>query len=414
MAESKSTSEAGWETPEETDTEIDFTKPPPSDEEMGWKPSDTFFATNLDALDLSVPLEKFNEGVMSKVWKMRLRAGWKEAPSRPAVLKKSCAQLVGLRDFDNFSVVYAKPPESHVYTKTGTTIILPSADDRYRDLPPDSLAETDTDVSQLLKVPYTFVDSKELVTSMLDVLPTSHSEQPQLSIDLEGLDLGKKKGEIHLVQLYDSFSHHLYIIDVCTLGPAAFSTPASDGKMTLRRILQSAWIFKLFCDVRSDSRALFQEFEIHLRGIKDIQNIELASRRDPTGRQWRRGLPRLIDRYADLSKEQMNEFQAYKNNGREICEKWGFVQFSVRPLRKDLTVYAANDVLYLPRIYSNLIKDMSSERSQSADAATQESILRTHCLDYDPDQSGMRMSAADWHCDYPDDHLPNANIFWEP
>ncbi|KAF7512893.1 hypothetical protein GJ744_011996 [Endocarpon pusillum] len=202
---------------------------------------------------------------------------------------------------------------------------------------------------------------------MLDMLPTSH--EPRLSIDLEGLDLGKKKGEIHLVQLYDSFCHHLYIIDVCTLGPAAFSTPASDGKMTLRKILESDWILKLICDVRSDARALFQEFKIHLHGIKDIQNIELASRRDPTERRWRKGLSRLIERYADLSTEQMNKSQAYKNNGRYLCQDYGFVQFSVRPLRKDLTVYAANDVLYLPRIYSNLIKDMSLERVRSADAS---------------------------------------------
>lgn len=396
--------------------EIDFSKPPPTDEEMGWKPSDTSFATNLDSLALSVPVEKekFDERVMSKEWTMALRSGWKEAPPRPPVLTKSCAQVVGLRDFNNFRAVYGKPPESHVYTQTGTTIVVPSADDRYRVLPPDSLAETGTDISQLLKVPYTFVDSKESVTSMLDMLPTFHSDQPQLSIDLEGLDLGKKKGEIYLIQIYDSFCNRLYIVDVCTLGAAAFFTPASDDKTTLRKILQSAWILKLFCDVRSDSRALFQEFEIHLRGIKDVQNIELASRRDPTGRQWRKGLSRLIDRYADLSDEQFSEFVTYKNNGREICEDWGFVQFSVRPLRKDLTVYAANDVLYLPRIYSNLTKDMSEERFRSADVATQNSILRTHCLEYEPDQSGKPMSAADWHCDYADDDLPNANIFWEP
>ena len=393
---------------------IDFTKPPPTDEEMGWESSNTFFEADPDSPDWSAPLEQFNDRVMSKEWTMALRSGWKEAPSRPAILTKSCAQVVGLRDFNDLSVVYGKPPESHVYTRTNTTIVMPSADDRYEALPPDSLAETDTDVSQLLKVPYTFVDSKELVTSMLDMLPTFHSQPPRLSIDLEGLDVGKKRGEIHLMQIYDSFCHHLYIIDVCMLGPAAFSTPASDGKTTLRKILQSAWILKLFCDVRSDSRALFQEFEIHLRGIKDIQNMELASRRDPTGRQWRSGLPRLIDRYADLSTEQMNEFLAYKNNGREICEKWGFVQFSVRPLRKDLAVYAANDVLYLPRIHSNLMEIMSLERIRSADFATQKSILRTHCLEYDPDQSGKPMSAANWHCEYADDDLPNANIFWEP
>ncbi|KAF7512894.1 hypothetical protein GJ744_011997 [Endocarpon pusillum] len=88
MAESNSTSDDGWKTPEETDTEIDFTKSPPTNEELGWKPSDEVFETNPGALDLS--LEKVNEGVVSKVCKMRTPPGWVEAPSRPAVFKKSC------------------------------------------------------------------------------------------------------------------------------------------------------------------------------------------------------------------------------------------------------------------------------------------------------------------------------------
>lgn len=50
----------------------------------------------------------------------------------------------------------------------------------------------------------------------------------------------------------------------------------------------------------------------------------------------------------------MDTSLAYKNSGREICSKWGYVHFSVRPLRTDLAVYAANDVLLLPRVYNNL------------------------------------------------------------
>lgn len=71
------------------------------------------------------------------------------------------------------------------------------------------------------------------------------------------------------------------------LGYEAFMTPASDGKTTLRRVLQSEWMLKILCDVHGGSRAPFQEFVIHLRGIKDIQNIEIPFRRDPTARLWR-------------------------------------------------------------------------------------------------------------------------------
>lgn len=354
-----------------------ISQPAPTDEEMGWESSKTLLETDPDPdpddgqIDWSEPLKQSDDRVMRKERTMAFRSGWKEAPFPPPVLKKSCAQVVGLRDFNNISMVYGKPPESQVHTRTNTTIVLPSEDYRYEDLPPDSLSETKTDISQLLKVPYTFIDSREMITSMLDMLATFHSEEFLLSIDLEGFDLGKRKGEIHLMQIYDSFRHHIHTIDVCELGYTAFSTPASDGQTTLEGVLQSACILKLFCDVRGDSRALFQQFRIQLRGVKDIQNIELASRRDPTGRQWRHSLQRLIDDHADLSTEQMDDFRAYKENGREICQKWGFAQFGVRPLRKDLAVYAANDVLYMPRIYNNLVKNTSVERLQSADSATQ-------------------------------------------
>ncbi len=297
MTEPTSTSEAGWKTPEEIETEIDFTKPPPTDEEMGWKPSsnDFFDYADPDPPDGSGRLERSDDPAMSKKWTTALRSGWKEAPSRPATLTKSTAQLVGLRDFNDFAAVHEKPPESHVDTQTDTTVVTRSADDVCEALPPDPLNETNTDVAQVLKVPYTFVDSTESVTSMLDTLATFESEEPLLSIDLEGLDLGKKKGEIHLIQIYDSFCPHVYTIDVCTLGGAAFSTPARTSTMTLGMVLESSCVLKLFCDVRGDSLALFKDFKVHLRGVKDIQNIELASRRDPTRREWRNGLSRLID-----------------------------------------------------------------------------------------------------------------------
>jgi exonuclease 3'-5' domain-containing protein 1 len=210
------------------------------------------------------------------------------------------------------------------------------------------------------------------------------------------------------MQIYDCDAHHLYTIDILTLGHKAFQTSASAGKWTLRKLLQSAWLLKLFCDIRGDSRALFMQFGIHLCGIKDIQNIELASRREPRKRRWRNCLVRLIEAYGGLSWDEQRRFRKYKTSGQEVCKKWGYSQFGVRPLRTDLALYAVNDVLYLHRVYEKLtwfMSEMSPGRLESADLATQENILRTHRFDYDVDPGqGQPIQAANWTWKYDDDY----------
>jgi hypothetical protein len=198
-----------------------------------------------------------------------------------------------------------RPPASPVYRRIGIAIVVPFDDVRYIDLPADLYAGSGTDISRLLNVPYTFVDSIEMVKSMLDALPTSKSDVPLPSMDLEGLDLGKRRGETYLLQIYDSHSHRLYIVDICTLGRLAFPTPASDGKTRLKTVLESAEVPKLFCDARGDSYTLFRELQICLRGVKDVPNTEIAPRRDPTGRQRRSGLTPLINTLSGLPEEEM-------------------------------------------------------------------------------------------------------------
>jgi hypothetical protein len=205
---------------------------------------------------------------------------------------------------------------------TDTTLMMPTADTRYVPPPADPFAGTD--ISQLLQVPHTFVDTEAMVTSMLDALPIHDSVTPLLSNDLEGLNLGRRNGDTYLMQIYDSKARHIYTIDICSLGRNAFETPASDGEMTLRKLLESEGVLKLLCDVRSNSRARFKDFDIHLRGIKDIQNMKLAYRQDPAGRQWRNGLARLIKTWAGLSRDEECRFNDYKTSARDICGKWEY------------------------------------------------------------------------------------------
>lgn len=203
-------------------------------------------------------------------------------------------------------------------------------------LPPDPLSGSAANISQALGgVPYGFVDSEAGVTDMLDALPTTHSDVPLLGIDLEGLNLGKKGGKTYLVQIYDSHSHHLYIVDIFLLGHAAFSTAASDGATTLQTVLQATDALKIFCDVRDDSYALFQEFGIRLGGIKDVQYIEIASRPKAEDRDRRNGLVKLINVYANLTNDERSRAGDNKTRGQKICSRWGLrpIQCTASPRR---------------------------------------------------------------------------------
>lgn len=223
MSEPTSTCAGAWGVSEEV--ESDFSKPPASDDEMGWEPSGTFVETSTFTPDLSQWREQFDERIKTKAWVMRLRCGWKEQESCPTHLAESFTRVFGKRDFNGFSVVYGEQPVSHVYTYTmsreytytvrGTTIVMPSADVGNEARPADLLADIGTDISHLLQVPYTCVDSKAMLTSTLDALPTYHSQVPLLSIDHEGFNLRKKNGETYLIQIYDSLtpSQHRRCLD---------------------------------------------------------------------------------------------------------------------------------------------------------------------------------------------------------
>lgn len=71
--------------------------------------------------------------------------------------------------------------------------------------------------------------------------------------------------------------HKLYLIDVTTLGNKAFDTSGS-GNRSLKTILESKYIVKVFFDIRNDSDALFSLYGICVDGVEDLQLMELASR----------------------------------------------------------------------------------------------------------------------------------------
>lgn len=121
---------------------------------------------------------------------------------------------------------------------------------------------------------------------MLSQLTLSPTIPPHLFIGLEGVNLSRY-GAISILTIYDRSSNFVYLIDVHNLGDAAFSTSALTNNtflmeenrfVTLREILESTENPKVFFDARNSSDALFAGFNIELKGVQDLQLMELASK----------------------------------------------------------------------------------------------------------------------------------------
>ncbi|KAK3615502.1 hypothetical protein LTR22_027413 [Elasticomyces elasticus] len=121
-----------------------------------------------------------------------------------------------------------------------------------------------------------FLDTSTALEKFLSDLGNSDGQPPRLYMDLEGNNLSRN-GTLSLVTIMLEREKKVYLVAVTTLWRDAFTTAGADGH-TLKSVLESINIFKVFFDVRNDSDALFGHYEICIAGIKDLQLMELASR----------------------------------------------------------------------------------------------------------------------------------------
>ncbi|RYP84697.1 hypothetical protein DL769_001131 [Monosporascus sp. CRB-8-3] len=224
------------------------------------------------------------------------------------------------------------------------------------------------------------IDTCEALSTMIDVLQGLPSSPPSLYVDLEGDSLSRH-GSISLLQVYVMPRDHTYLVDIRTLGARAFSVPGAGGR-TLKQILESPSIPKVFFDVRNDSDALYGHYGIDLSGVQDLQLMELATR-PSAGRRLVSGLSKCIEKDAPLTAAERLAWKAAKEKGVRLFapERGGSYRvFDERPLSEDIRLYCVQDVRFLPRLWSlydarltplwrQKVRDASAERialSQSA------------------------------------------------
>ena len=229
----------------------------------------------------------------------------------------------------------------------------------------------------------TIVDSEPAMRALLDELEHLPTQPPSLYLDLEGVRLSRH-GSVSIIQIFVLPSKHVFLVDVFILKEAAFSTSNRSGT-SLRSILESALVPKVFFDVRNDSDALFAHFQISLAGVYDVQLLEVASRRS-----WKErvtGLTKCIEKDAQLRPEASASWKATKEKGLlHFAPEYGGSHqvFNSRPMLQEIVDYCTQDVVYLPNLLEVYSRKISREWMEKVRDKTDERIVESQKASYEP------------------------------
>ncbi|KAL7905798.1 putative FMN-binding domain-containing protein [Trichoderma velutinum] len=160
-----------------------------------------------------------------------------------------------------------------------------------------------------------WVDTVFALSKAVDALAGLPAEPPSIYVDLEGQNLSRY-GTISILQIHVHPTNTTYLIDVQSLGNECFSTAGQTG-WTLKRILESPLVPKVFFDVRSDSDALFALFNISLSGVLDLQLMEFVTRPDQR-KKFVQGLERCVRYDSPLSRSEKLSWNKTKQQGRGL------------------------------------------------------------------------------------------------
>lgn len=242
----------------------------------------------------------------------------------------------------------------------------------------------------------TLIDTVHSVAKVIDSLEGLPIEPPSIYIDVEGVNLSRH-GTISILQLYVLPSKQIYLIDVLSLQNECFTTRGESG-YTLKDILESNDIPKVFFDVRNDSDALYSHFQIQLAGVLDLQLMELATR--SFSREYVCGLSKCIENDAPLSINERRSWIQIKEKGQKLFNpgKGGsFEVFNERPLREDISVYCAQDVQILPRLWIHYSRKITDAWKQRVVEASKERVELSQSRSYNGKGRHMALAPSNWY-----------------
>ncbi|KAL7955393.1 ribonuclease H-like domain-containing protein [Trichoderma compactum] len=237
-----------------------------------------------------------------------------------------------------------------------------------------------------------WIDTLHALSKVVDALTGLPAQPPSIYVDLEGQYLSRY-GTISILQIHVHPTNTTYLIDVQSLGNKCFST-AGETRWTLKAILESGYIPKVFFDVRSDSDALFAIFDITLNWVVDLQLMEFAVRPQQR-KKWVKGLESCVRYHATLSRYEKLRWNETKEQGRALFapELGGSFQvFHQRPLQPALLEYCAQDVSVMPCLWAHYDSQMTKQLREEVTTASALRVWESHAADYI--SSGHHMALA--------------------
>lgn len=240
------------------------------------------------------------------------------------------------------------------------------------------------------------VDSPAAIANLVDSISNLQTDPPSLYLDLEGINLCRY-GSISIIQFLVHPQGDVYLIDVHVLKNLAFDTVGSKGE-TLKSVLESPIIPKVFFDVRNDSDALYSLFGVALQGVEDIQLMENASRPGPALRKrLLSGLSRCIEKDAVVSSQEKQNWMAVKEAGKKLFapERGGsYDVFNARPLKEEIKAYCIQDVRMLPCLRDTYSGRLDPKWKVEVKEATERRVQESQSLSYQP--SGKDKALSPW------------------
>lgn len=243
-----------------------------------------------------------------------------------------------------------------------------------------------------------FVDSERAIRLLVDKIATLPAEPPSLYCDLEGVNLCRF-GTVSIFSLYVRPTQEVHLIDIYNLQARAFDT-AGTGGVSLRSLLQSPAVPKVFFDIRNDSDALFAHYQVSVAGIRDLQLMELATRK--RSKEFVSSLTKCIEYDSALAPALKSDWKRKKESAIKLYapEQGGHYEvFNERPLPHELSQYCARDVSFLGNLF-DIYDARLRERSMAfwsveVRQATEDRIRESQSPGYVP--NGQHKAKAPWN-----------------
>ncbi|RDH26307.1 exonuclease [Aspergillus welwitschiae] len=231
---------------------------------------------------------------------------------------------------------------------------------------------------------FLFIDTLDGLVELLEGLAELPAWPPSLFIDLEGVNLSRH-GTTSVLQIFVSSTQKTFLVDILSLKDKAFSHSTSDGS-TLRSILESPSISKVFFDVRNDSDALFSQYGIELAGVQDLQLMELATRK-------------CIEHDAPMTISGRARWKACKDGGRKLFAPecgGSYEVFIIRPLSAEIMQYCAQDVRLLPKLWHKYYQRMTPSWRRKVEEEVKNRIELSKSATYNGKGRHMALAPKGW------------------